>query len=80
MFICLGSICRNSIAEIIFRDMVRKAGRRDDLRIASSATSSKNVWNVVGARRVTDLAVEIQRRAIAGDRRTARLCHERCSD
>lgn len=49
MFVCLGNICRSPMAEIIFRDMVKKAGRADEFLIASSATSSENVWNGVGA-------------------------------
>ena len=49
MFVCLGNICRSPMAEIIFRDMVKKAGRSDGFIIASSATSSENVWNGVGA-------------------------------
>ncbi len=49
MFICLGNICRSPMAEIIFRDMVKKADRSGDFAVASSATSSENVWNGVGA-------------------------------
>ena len=49
MFICLGNICRSPMAEIIFRDLVKEAGRDDEFVIASSATSSENVWNGVGA-------------------------------
>ena len=49
MFVCLGNICRSPMAEIIFRDMVKKAGREKDFVIASSATSNENVWNGVGA-------------------------------
>ena len=49
MFVCLGNICRSPMAEIIFKDMVKKAGREEDFVIASSATSDENVWNGVGA-------------------------------
>ena len=49
MFICLGNICRSPMAEIIFRDMIAKAGRSDEFVIASSATSSENVHNGIGA-------------------------------
>ena len=49
MFVCLGNICRSPMAEIIFKDLVKKAGRENDFVIASSATSSENVWNGVGA-------------------------------
>lgn len=49
MFVCLGNICRSPMAEIIFRDMVEKAGRSGDFAVASSATSNENVWNGTGA-------------------------------
>ena len=49
MFICLGNICRSPMAEMIFRDMVEKAGRSDEFVIASSATSNENIWNGKGA-------------------------------
>jgi len=49
MFVCLGNICRSPMAEIIFSDMAEKAGRGDKFVIASSATSSENVWNGIGA-------------------------------
>ena len=49
MFVCLGNICRSPMAEIIFRDMAAKAGRGGEFIIASSATSSENVWNGIGA-------------------------------
>ena len=49
MFICLGNICRSPMAEIIFKDMVEKAGKSDEFVIASSATSNENVWNGTGA-------------------------------
>ena len=49
MFVCLGNICRSPMAEIIFRDIVLKAGLADDFIIESSATSGENVYNGVGA-------------------------------
>ena len=49
MFVCLGNICRSPMAEIIFKDLVKKAGRENDFVVASSATSSENVFNGTGA-------------------------------
>lgn len=49
MFVCLGNICRSPMAELLFKDMVKKAGREKDFYIASSATSDENVFNGVGA-------------------------------
>ena len=39
LFICHGNICRSIMAEFIFKDMVRKAGREDEFEAASRATS-----------------------------------------
>ncbi len=49
MFVCLGNICRSPMAELLFRDMVKKAGREAEFVVQSSATSPDNVYNGVGA-------------------------------
>lgn len=49
MFVCLGNICRSPMAELLLKDMVKKAGREQDFYVQSSATSDENVWNGVGA-------------------------------
>lgn len=49
MFVCLGNICRSPMAELLLKDMVKKAGREDEFIIESSATAHDNVWNGVGA-------------------------------
>lgn len=49
MFVCLGNICRSPMAELLFKDMVKKAGREKEFVIHSAATSSENVWNGKGA-------------------------------
>lgn len=49
MFVCLGNICRSPLAELVFQDMVNKAGRANEFIIRSSATSDENVWRGVGA-------------------------------
>lgn len=48
MFVCHGNICRSPMAEFIFKDMVRKAGREEEFVIASSATSTEEIWNGIG--------------------------------
>ena len=47
MFVCHGNICRSPMAEIIFRDMVRKVGREAEFLIASRATSTEELGNPV---------------------------------
>ena len=49
MFVCLGNICRSPMAELLFKDMLKKAGREGEFIVASAATSSENVWNGIGA-------------------------------
>ena len=56
MFVCHGNICRSTMAEFLFRDMVEKRGLGDMFYIASSATSREEIGNGVhyGTARVLD--------------------------
>ncbi len=47
MFVCHGNICRSPMAEIIMRDMVRRASLSDKITVASSATSTEEIGNPV---------------------------------
>ena len=47
LFVCHGNICRSPMAEFIFKDMVRQAGRADQFEIASAATSREELGNPV---------------------------------
>ena len=47
-FVCHGNICRSPMAEFIFKDMVKKNGRENDFFIASSATSTEEIWGGIG--------------------------------
>ena len=47
MFVCHGNICRSPMAEIVFRDMVMKAGLSNEFIISSSATSTEEIGNPV---------------------------------
>ena len=48
MFVCHGNICRSPMAEFIMKDLVKKAGREKEFVIASSATSTEEIWGDVG--------------------------------
>ena len=48
MFVCHGNICRSPMAEFIFKDLIRKQGRERDYIVASSATSTEEIWNGIG--------------------------------
>ena len=44
LFVCHGNICRSPMAEFIFRDMVKRAGRENDFYIESAATSDEEIY------------------------------------
>ena len=48
MFVCHGNICRSPMAEFVLKDMVRRRGLEKDFVIASSATSTEEIWNGIG--------------------------------
>ncbi len=43
LMICHGNICRSTMAEFVFKDMVRKAGLEDSFEIASAGTSQEEI-------------------------------------
>lgn len=45
LFICHGNICRSTMAQFVFADLVRKAGREDEFVIDSAATSREEIGN-----------------------------------
>ena len=45
LFLCHGNICRSTMAEFMFKDMLRKVGREDDFLIESAATSREEIGN-----------------------------------
>ena len=49
MFVCHGNICRSPMAEMILKEMVRKRGLADRFMIASSATSTEEIWGNTGS-------------------------------
>ena len=48
MFVCWGNICRSPMAEFVMKDLVSKRGLSDRFYIASSATSTEEIWHGVG--------------------------------
>lgn len=48
MFVCHGNICRSPMAEFVLKDMVKRRGLEKNFIIASSATSTEEIWNGIG--------------------------------
>jgi len=53
LFVCLGNICRSTMAEFVMRDMVNKRGLGKQIAVASAGTSDEEEGNPVhhGTRR-----------------------------
>ena len=45
LFVCHGNICRSPMAMFIFRELVRRAGKGNELRAFSRATSTEETGN-----------------------------------
>ena len=73
MFVCHGNICRSPMAEFVFRELVRRAGVEDRFVIASSATSTEEIWNGVGSPMYPSAREELCRHGIPFDARRAVL-------
>ena len=48
MFVCHGNICRSPMAEFIMKKLVKESGLQDNFCVASSATSTEEIWNGKG--------------------------------
>ena len=48
MFVCHGNICRSPMAEIVMRHLLTENALADKVQVASSATSTEEIWNGVG--------------------------------
>ena len=47
MFVCHGNICRSTMAEFVFKDLVKKYKRTNQFIIASAGTSAEELGNPV---------------------------------
>ena len=71
MFVCHGNICRSPMAEFIMKDLVKKAGREKEFVIASSATSTEEIWNGVGNPVYPPAKRELSRHGLSCEGKTA---------
>ncbi len=65
MFVCHGNICRSPMAEFIFKDMVKKHGLEKEFTIASSATSTEEIWNGIGNPVYPPAKAELQKHGLS---------------
>ena len=47
LFVCHGNICRSPAAELVLKELLRRAGAEDEFLVASAATSSEEIGNSV---------------------------------
>ena len=74
MFVCHGNICRSPMAEFIFKYLAREEGVLDSFVIASSATSTEEIWNGIGNPIYPPAKDELRRHGIPfTDRRAVQL-------
>ena len=74
MCVCHGNICRSPSAEFIMKDIVKKNGREADFFIASSATSTEEIWNGVGNPVYPPAKAELEKHGIdCGGKRAVQL-------
>ena len=71
MFVCHGNICRSPMAEFIFKDMLKKNGILAEFTVASSATSSEEIYGGVGNPVYPPARAELARHGIRCDGKRA---------
>ncbi|MGN0517187.1 MAG: low molecular weight protein-tyrosine-phosphatase [Acutalibacteraceae bacterium] len=71
IFICHGNICRSPMAEFVMKDLVEKQGLASDFYIASSATSTEEIWNGIGNPVYPPAKAELAKHGISCDGKRA---------
>ena len=65
LFVCHGNICRSPMAEFVMKDLVRRAGREDEIFVASAACRRDEIGSdtYLGTReKLDEMGVPYQRR------------------
>ena len=74
MFVCHGNICRSPMAEIIFKDMIKRRGLSDEFIVASSATSTEEIYGSIGNPVYPPAKAELSRHGLeCGGKRAVQL-------
>ena len=76
-FVCHGNICRSPMAEFIFKSMINEKGMADRFHVASTATSSEEIFMGVGNPVYPPARQELRKHGIdCGDKRAVKLQHD----
>ena len=73
LFVCHGNICRSPMAEIVMKDLVKKAGLEEKYEIASAATTSEEIWNGVGNPVYPPAQAKLREHGLSSEGKRARL-------
>ena len=74
MFVCHGNICRSPMAEFIFKKMIVEQGLDHKYTVASSATSTEEIWGGVGNPVYPPARAELKKHGIdCGGKRAVQL-------
>ena len=71
MFVCHGNICRSPTAEFVMKDIIKRSNCKQEFTIASSATSTEEIWNGVGNPVYPPARAELERHGISCDGKRA---------
>ena len=71
MFVCHGNICRSPMAEFIFKDMLKKESIESEFYVASSATSTEEIWGGIGNPVYPSAKAELKKHGILCDGKRA---------
>ena len=72
LFVCHGNICRSPMAEMIMKELARRAGVSGDLTVSSCATSTEEIVRGVGNPIYPPAQAELRRHGIPLENRRAR--------
>ena len=75
MFVCHGNICRSPMAEFVMRDLISREGLSSSVEVASSATSTEEIYNGVGNPVYPPAVRELEKHGLSCEgKRAVRLC------
>ena len=73
LFICHGNIYRSPMAEIVMKDLVKKAGLEEKYEIASAATTSEEIRNGIGNPVYPPARAKLREHGLSSEGKRARL-------